>query len=83
MDQALGSPGFFSHEVDRYIVMPAQATGYKIGMLKILELRQRAKDALGDQFDIKEFHNIVIGNGSLPLEILEQLVDEYIVDNQS
>jgi uncharacterized protein (DUF885 family) len=78
MDQALGSPGFFSHEVDRYIVMPAQATGYKIGMLKILELRQRAKDALGDQFDIKEFHNIVIGNGSLPLEILEQLVDEYI-----
>ena len=78
MDQALGSPGFFSHEVDRYTVMPAQATGYKIGMLKILELRQRAQDALGDQFDIKEFHNIVIGNGSLPLEILEKLVDEYI-----
>ena len=80
MDQALGSPGFFSHEVDRYIVMPAQATGYKIGMIKILGLRQRAMDALGDQFDIKEFHNIVIGNGNLPLEILEQLVDQYITE---
>jgi uncharacterized protein (DUF885 family) len=83
IDDAMGAPGYWSHEVDRYIVMPAQATGYKIGMLKILELRQRAKDALGDQFDIKEFHNIVIGNGSLPLEILEQLVDEYIADAQS
>ena len=72
LDEAMGAPGYWSHEADRYIVMPAQATGYKIGMLKILELRQRAKDALGDQFDIKEFHNIVIGNGSLPLEILEQ-----------
>ncbi len=83
IDQSMGGPGPFSYEVDRYTVMPAQATGYKIGMLKILELRQRAKDALGDQFDIKEFHNIVIGNGSLPLEILEQLVDEYIAIKQS
>ena len=83
MDQAMGSPGFFSHEVERYVVIPAQATGYKIGMLKILELRQRAMDTLGDDFDIKEFHNIVIGNGSLPLEILEQLVDDYIADFQS
>jgi uncharacterized protein (DUF885 family) len=47
-------------------------------MLKILELRQRAMDALGDQFDIKEFHRIVLGNGSLPLEILEDVVDDYI-----
>lgn len=78
MDRAMGAPGYFSHEVDRYVVIPAQATGYKIGMLKILELRQRAMDALGDQFDIKEFHNIVIGHGSLPLEILERLVDDYI-----
>ena len=52
-------------------------------MIKILELRQRAKDTLGDQFNIKEFHNIVIGNGSLPLEILEQLVDEFIAEKQS
>lgn len=78
IDETWGAPGYFTHEVDRYIVMPAQATGYKIGMLKILELRQRAMDALGENFDIKEFHNIVIGNGNLPLEILEQLVDEYI-----
>jgi uncharacterized protein (DUF885 family) len=83
MDQAMGAPGYFSHEVDRYVVIPAQATGYKIGMLKILELRQRAMDALGDQFAIKEFHNIVIGNGSLPLEILERLVDDYIAAAQN
>jgi len=63
------------------VVIPAQATGYKIGMLKILELRQRTKDELGDQFDIKEFHNLVIGNGALPLDILEQLVDDYIQEN--
>jgi uncharacterized protein (DUF885 family) len=62
--------------------MPAQATSYKIGMLKIIELRQRAMDSLGDQFDIKEFHNIVIGNGAVPIEILEQLVDQYITENQ-
>ena len=82
MDQAMPTQkGWFYHEIDRYIVLPAQATGYKVGMLKILELRQRAMDALGDQFDIKEFHNVVIGNGSLPLEVLEQLVQEYITAN--
>jgi len=74
MVKILGSYG----EVDRYIVMPAQATGYKVGMIKILELRQRAMDQLGDQFDIKEFHRVVVGNGSMPLEILERVVDEYI-----
>ena len=83
IDQAMGGPGPFSYEVDRYTVMPAQATGYKIGMLKILELRQRAMDALGDKFEIKEFHNIVIGNGNLPLEVLEKLVDEYIAAMQN
>ena len=83
IDETWGVPGFWSHEADRYIVMPAQATSYKIGMLIILELRQRAMDSLGDQFDIKEFHNIVIGNGAVPLEILEQLVDEYIAEKQS
>jgi uncharacterized protein (DUF885 family) len=70
--------GGWSHEVDRYAVWPAQATGYKIGMIKILELRQRAMDRLGDRFDLKAFHNVVLGNGSLPLSILERLVDEYI-----
>ncbi|OQY20521.1 MAG: hypothetical protein B6I35_10420 [Anaerolineaceae bacterium 4572_32.2] len=62
----------------RYITWPGQSTAYKIGMLKILELRQRAMDRLGDQFDLKEFHNVILGNGSMPLDILEQVVQEYI-----
>jgi uncharacterized protein (DUF885 family) len=65
-------------EIERYIVWPGQATGYKIGMIKILEFRDRARQQLGDKFDIKEFHNVILGNGSLPLEILEQLVNQYI-----
>jgi uncharacterized protein (DUF885 family) len=80
MDETLGIPGRFSHEVDRYIVLPGQAVGYKLGMLKILELRERAQEALGEDFDLKDFHRVVVGNGSLPLEILEQLVDEYIAE---
>ncbi|MCP4542192.1 MAG: DUF885 family protein [Chloroflexi bacterium] len=74
MMDVLGSAG----EVDRYIVRPAQATGYKIGMLKILELRQQAMDQLGDRFDLKEFHRVVLGNGSMPLDILERAVQDYI-----
>ena len=65
-------------EIERYIVWPGQATGYKIGMIKMLEFRDKARNQLGEKFDIKEFHNVVLGNGALPLEILEQLVDEYI-----
>jgi uncharacterized protein (DUF885 family) len=70
--------GGLSVETDRYIALPAQATGYKIGMVKILELRQRAMDQLGDQFDFKEFHRVVLGNGSMPLEVLERVVNDYI-----
>ncbi len=77
MDEAM-SPPWFSHEVDRYVVLPAQATGYKIGMIKILELRQRAMDQLGDQFDIRAFHDVILGNGSMPLEVLERVVDDWI-----
>jgi uncharacterized protein (DUF885 family) len=77
MDDAMGIPGWFSHEVERYVVLPWQATGYMLGMLKILELRQLAMDELGDAFDIKEFHNVVLGNGSLPLSILEEVVQAY------
>jgi len=65
-------------EVARYICWAGQATAYKVGMIKILELRQKAKDKLGARFDLKEFHNVVLGNGSLPLEILERVVDDYI-----
>ncbi|CAG0947903.1 hypothetical protein ANRL1_04692 [Anaerolineae bacterium] len=65
-------------EVARYICWAGQATAYKIGMTKILDLRQKAKDKLGDRFDLKEFHNVVLGNGSMPLTILEREVDDYI-----
>jgi len=59
-------------EIERYIVMPGQACSYKIGMMKILELRAKAKKVLGNQFDLKEFHNVVLKNGSVPLTILIQ-----------
>lgn len=64
--------------VERHIVMPSQATAYKIGMLKIIELREKAKKALGDKFDIRKFHDVVLTNGPLPLDVLENLVDKYI-----
>ena len=57
---------------------PGQAVTYKIGMLKMLELRDRAKAALGDAFDLAEFHDVVLGHGELPLDLLEQQVDAYI-----
>jgi uncharacterized protein (DUF885 family) len=65
-------------EVRRYITLPGQATGYKIGMLKIMELRRRAETALGPKFDIKGFHDLLIASGSQPLSILERRVDEWI-----
>ncbi|MCF2876291.1 MULTISPECIES: DUF885 domain-containing protein [unclassified Tenacibaculum] len=68
--------------VERHIVMPSQATAYKIGMLKILELRKKAKDALGDKFDIRKFHDVVLTNGPLPLNVLETMVDEYIASEK-
>lgn len=64
--------------VERHIVMPSQATAYKIGMLKILELREKAKNELGDKFDIREFHDVVLKNGPVPLNVLADFVDEYI-----
>ena len=65
-------------EIERYMIAPGQALSYKIGQLKILELRKRANDALGDNFDIREFHNQVLGTGSLPLEVLEKKIDRWI-----
>ena len=65
-------------EVERYIVLPGQATAYKVGMMKILELRQKAMDSLGDRFDIRDFHDVVLKNGAVPLDILERIIDDYI-----
>ena len=65
-------------EVERYINNPGQATSYKIGQIKILELRKKAQAALGDRFDIRDFHEAVLANGALPLDVLEQQVDAYI-----
>ena len=65
-------------EIERYIVWPAQATSYKMGMLQILELRDRAKNEMGDKFNLKQFHSIVLDQGIVPLFILEDLIEEWI-----
>lgn len=74
--------GIKPSEVERYVVWPGQACSYKIGMLKILELRAKAKAALGSKFSLKEFHNAVLRAGTVPLPVLEQVVADYIAANQ-
>jgi uncharacterized protein (DUF885 family) len=81
-DNSLLSERDIVKEVERYINNPGQATSYKIGQLKIVELRQRAQKALGDKFDIRDFHAAVLENGSLPLDILESQVDAYIASKR-
>ena len=68
--------------VERHIVMASQATAYKVGLLKILELRAKAKAALGERFDIRDYHDVVLRGGAIPLTVLEQMVDEYIEEKK-
>jgi uncharacterized protein (DUF885 family) len=67
-------------EIERYIVMPGQACAYKIGEIKMVELRDRAKRELGGKFDLRIFHDVVLKNGSMPLNILDQVVNKYIAN---
>lgn len=68
--------------VERHFVLPSQATAYKIGMIKIIELREKAKKELGNKFSIRQFHDVVLTNGALPLNVLEDLVNNYIEESR-
>jgi uncharacterized protein (DUF885 family) len=82
VDNALLSRRDAEKEVERYFNWPGQATSYMIGQLKILELRDRARQELGDRFDIREFHGVVLENGAVPLDVLEELVNAYIAERR-
>ncbi len=82
MDEDLLSNGYAQAEVTRYTSWPRQACSYKIGQLKILELRNLAQNELGGKWDIKDFRSAVLGGGSMPLELLELQVGNYIDEKQ-
>jgi uncharacterized protein (DUF885 family) len=69
---------FVISEIERYFVDPGQAVAYKVGMQKILALREKAKLALGSKFDLGQFHNEVLVHGSMPLVVLERMIDDWI-----
>jgi uncharacterized protein (DUF885 family) len=79
LSEATGFPTAYSQgQITRYSVWPGQATAYYVGFLKILEMRQKVMDALGERFDLKAFHRLVLQNGAMPLSILENQVDSYV-----
>ena len=77
------TPQACAKAIERYIVMPGQATAYKIGMLKILELRGMAQAELGEAYDIRDFHDVVLASGPVPLSIMEERVKTYIADKKA
>ena len=77
-DHSLETGDDLQAEVDRYISYPGQALSYKIGQLKILELRKRAQDQLGDKFDLKAFHDEMLSGGALPLDVLDARTNSWI-----
>ncbi|KLE34289.1 DUF885 domain-containing protein [Aurantiacibacter luteus] len=81
-DNTPNPPGDIEKAIERYIVYPGQATAYMIGKLKIMELRERARTELGDDFDIRQFHEAVLTNGPVPLDILEEQVDRWIAEQK-
>jgi uncharacterized protein (DUF885 family) len=83
LDNTPNPKGDCEKAIDRYIVMPGQATAYKIGMLKIVELRERARAQLGDTFDIREFHDVVLRDGAVPLAVLEETVDAWLAGKKA
>jgi uncharacterized protein (DUF885 family) len=77
-DHSAQAPESIVSEIERYFVMPGQACAYKIGEIKVLELRAKAQDEMGDRFDLRAFHDVVLKNGAMPLTILEQVIEDYI-----
>ena len=80
MDNAAKTETDIVNEIDRYISWPGQALAYKIGQLKMLELRRKCEQTLGDDFDIKAFHDEMLGGGALPMEILETRMNRWLAD---
>lgn len=84
MEELLGFPdGFFTYEMERYILLPGQASGYMVGMLAIQEWRDQARSSLGERFDLAGFHDVILGSGGILLQVLETFVNQYISESFS